>query len=74
MDVYLLPSGGWLCGPDTIPRGEGRGHRWEGPAGEMEEDAPRGEEPMPWGEEPTPRGEERVPASGLENMAWLKPV
>lgn len=40
----------------------------------MEEDAPRGEEPMPWGEEPTPRGEERVPASGLENMAWLKPV
>lgn len=40
----------------------------------MEEDAPRGEEPMPRGEEPTPRGEERVPASGLENMAWLKPV
>lgn len=60
MDVYLLTSGGWLRGPDTIPRGEGRGHRWEGPAGEMEEDAPR--------------GEERVPASGLENMAWLKPV
>lgn len=56
MDVYLLPSGGWLRGPDTIPRREGPGHRWEGPAGEMEEDAPRGEEPMPWGEEPTPRG------------------